>query len=205
MPNLNKSISITTIHEIDPTQLLPLKKNIIYDSSPHPRENTIHDVYFIAGFHHTHADIAITGLKNNIDVVVEKPLMTTRLELEEIIAALKHSSSEYYACFQRRYHRFNDYVFQDFQLKKSDPISYYAIIYEESLPEFHWYRWPNSRSAIISNGCHWIDHFLFLNHFSPVLTSSAQKTKSGDIIIVVALENNAVLSLTLSHTGSSRI
>src|SRR3990167_4475661 len=205
LPNLNKKIKITTIHEIDPTQLIPSQKNIYYDTCPYPRPNSKQDVYFIAGYHHTHADIAITGLKNNIDVVVEKPLMTTYLELENVILALQQSSAKYYACFQRRYHRFNDYMLEDFQIMKGDPISYFAVIYEESLPEFHWYRWPNSCSAIISNGCHWIDHFLFLNNFSPVLTSFAHKTKNNDIVTIVTLENNATLSLTLSHTGSSRI
>lgn len=205
MPNLNKNINIKTIHEIDPTQLIPLKKNVSYDTCPYPRENKKHDIYFIAGYHHTHTDIAVAGLNNGIDVVVEKPLVTTRDELKKIVVALQQSSAKYYACFQRRYHRFNDYLFEDFKIKKGDPVSYFAIIYEESLPEFHWYRWPNSRSAIISNGCHWIDHFLFINHYSSIIDSSAKKTKDGDIIVIVSLENGATLSLTLSHTGSPRI
>lgn len=204
IPNVNKNIKITTIHEIDPTQIIPLKKNIHYDTSPLPR-HTNHDIYFIAGYHHTHADLVIAGLKNGIDVVVEKPLMTTKSDLAKIIDTMRQSSSRLYACFQRRHHRFNNYMYQDFQLTLGDPVSYYAIIYEESLPKLHWYRWPNSCSAIISNGCHWIDHFLFLNHFSPVLTASAQKTKNSEIIIVVELINGATLSLTLSHLGSARI
>lgn len=205
LPHLNKKISVTSIHEIDSTQLLPLKNNIHYDTSPTPRLDSQHNVYFIAGYHHTHTDIAITGLQKGASVVVEKPLMTNKQDLEKLIMAMKNSQSNFYACFQRRYHRFNDYIFQDFKLKSGDPISYYAIIYEESLPQLHWYRWPNSRSAIISNGCHWIDHFLFLNHFSPVSAYSALKTKKGEIIIFVELDNGAALSLTLSHLGSARI
>ena len=205
LPNLHKKIIVSTIHEIDPTQLLPMRKNIIYDSSPYLRQNLKHDVYFVAGYHHTHVDIAIAGLQSGADVVVEKPLITSQKELEKLISVMRQSSSRLYACFQRRYHQFNDYVYHDFKLKRGDPISYYAIIYEESLPQLHWYHWPNSRSAIISNGCHWVDHFLFLNNFSAVLTSSVQKTKNGEIIIVVELINGATLSLTLSHTGSARI
>jgi len=204
LPNLHKSITVSAIHEIDPAQLIPLKKNMSYDTKPYPRDEK-YDVYLIAGYHHTHVDIAIAGLQNGADVIVEKPLMTHRKDLEKLICAMQQSSSELYACFQRRYHRFNDYVRQDFKLNVGDPISYYAIIYEETLPELHWYRWPNSRSAIISNGCHWIDHFLFLNNFSPVFTAFARKMQSGEIVIIVELANGATLSLTLSHLGSARI
>lgn len=205
IPNLNKCIKITHIHEIDPTQLLPLKKNICYDTSPYPRINSRQDIYFIAGYHHTHANIAISGLQAGIDVVVEKPLMTHRNDLEKLLDAIRKSQSELYVCFQRRYHCFNDYFFEDFKLKKGDPISYYAIIYEELLPKYHWYLWPNSRSAIISNGCHWVDHFLFLNNFSQVISFFSKKTLSGEIIISVELENSATLCLILSHLGSPRI
>lgn len=204
IPNLHKKIVVTTIHEIDATQLLPHKKNINYDTSPLPRDKQ-YDVYLIAGYHHTHVDIAIKGLKSGADVVVEKPLMTTRSDLFKLTDAMQQSKSCLYACFQRRYHRFNDYAYLDFKCKLGDPISYYAIIYEEILPNLHWYRWPNSRSAIISNGCHWIDHFLFLNNFSAVLSSSAQKTQNSETIILVELMNGATLSLTLSHVGSARI
>lgn len=204
IPNLNKKIALTKIHEIDPAQLIPMKNNIDYDTSPFPRDAN-HDIYLIAGYHHTHAEIAIFGLKNNIDVVVEKPLVTTQSDLEKLISAIKESKAAYYACFQRRYHMFNGYVFEDFKLKMGDPISYYAIIYEESMPDLHWYRWPNSKSAIISNGCHWIDHFLFLNNFSPVCNQQVIKSKNSEIIVLVELENRATLSLILSHIGSARI
>ncbi|MCX7121864.1 MAG: Gfo/Idh/MocA family oxidoreductase [Gammaproteobacteria bacterium] len=205
LPNLNQKIKVTYIHEIDSTQILPIKNNINYDTSPNPRAHLKHDVYFVAGYHHTHTEIAIAGLVSGTDVVVEKPLMTTKHDLDKLIIAMKNSPSNFYACFQRRYHRFNDYFFRDFNLKLGDPISYYAIIYEETLPKLHWYRWPNSRTAIISNGCHWIDHFLHLNNFSPVFSSSALQSRQGEIIILVELENGAALSLTLSHLGSARI
>src|SRR3989338_1064342 len=205
IPNLHKNIRVTTTHEVDPTQLIPYKKNIIYDASPAPRPNTHHDVYFIAGYHHTHTDIAIAGLKIGADVVVEKPLMTTKMDLEKLISVMRYSSSKFYACFQRRHHPFNNFFFQDHGINQGDPISYYAIVYEEFPPELHWYRWPNSRSAIISNGCHWIDHFIFLNNFSSAVTAHVRKTKNDEIFVFVELENGACFSLVLSQRGSARI
>lgn len=205
LPNLNKSIALTAIHEIDPTQIAPFNKKIHYDTSPFPRNDKHYDVYFVAGYHHAHADIAMTGLNNNADVVIEKPIVTTKDQLQRLISAMKNSSGELYACFQRRYQRFNDFIFEDFKINKGDPISYYAIVYEETLPDLHWYRWPNSRSAIISNGCHWIDHFIFLNHFSPVEYFDVKKTKMNELLVLIELQNGALLSLTLSHLGSARI
>ena len=205
LPNLNKNIKLDTIHEIDPAQLIPYKKNMQYDTSPLPRNNKQYDVYFIAGYHHSHADIAIEGLKNNADVVIEKPIITTRDQLEKITHSMRNTAGELYSCFQRRYLHFNDYVFKDFKINQGEPVSYYAVVYEEVLPDLHWYRWPNSRSAIISNGCHWIDHFIFLNKFSPVEFCDVKKTRRGELIVYIELENTAVLSLTLSHLGSARI
>lgn len=205
LPNLNRQLKLTSIHEIDSAQIIPLKKHVRYDTSPFLRDSEHADVVIVAGYHHTHADIAAAALDRNCSVIVEKPLVTTRAELETLTAAMKKTTARLYACFQRRYHPFNDYFYQDANIKKVDPISYFAIVYEEYLPAYHWYRWPNSCSAVISNGCHWIDHFLFLNHYAAVIDYSARKTRSGDVIVHVELENEAVLSLTLSHKGSSRI
>lgn len=205
IPNLHKRINLSAIHEIDPAQLHPLKPRYYYNTDPFIKDNEHYDVYFIAGFHHTHTDLAIAGLARKADVVVEKPIMTTQYELEKLLLAMRNTSSELYPCFQRRYHLFNAYLHQDFKIKKGDPISYYAIVYEESVPQYNWYQWPNSRSAIISNGCHWIDHFLFLNNYSYVTKKSVLKTKQKEIMILVELENGATLSLTLSHLGSPRI
>lgn len=205
LPNIHKDIHLSGIHEIDPTQLFPNKKNIHYDTSPMPRDDRQYDVYFIAGYHHTHSEIAIRGLSTGADVVVEKPLMTNQEDMKKLLTAMKTSKGELYACFQRRYLKFNQFVYKDFNLKPGDPISYYAIVYEEALPKNHWYLWPNSCSAIVSNGCHWIDHFLFLNNYSPIEARETYYRKNGEIFVIVTLENGATLCLTLSHFGAARI
>lgn len=205
LPNIHKDIHLASIHEIDPTQLFPNKKHIHYDTSPIPRDDRQYDVYFIAGYHHTHSEIAIRGLSMDADVVAEKPLMTNREDMKKLLTAMKTSKGELYACFQRRYLKFNQFVYKDFNLKPGDPISYYAIVYEEVLPKNHWYRWPNSCSAIVSNGCHWIDHFLFLNNYSPIHLYQVHHGRQSEIIVLVTLENGATLSLTLSHLGAARI
>lgn len=205
LPNLHKDILVSRIHEIDPMQLLPMEASISYNTSPVPSESDIFDVFLISGYHHTHAAIAIAGLNQSADVVVEKPLVTTLDQLDKLVAAMKQSTGKLYACFQKRYHKFNKYIYHDLGIQKGDAISYHAIVYEEALPDLHWYRWPNSKSAIISNGCHWIDHFFFLNNYSQPLSYSAKKLKTGVILVDIELENSAVFSMVLSHQGSARI
>src|SRR3989338_538491 len=91
LPNIHKDIHLSSIHEIDPTQLFPNKKHIHYDTSPIPRNDRQYDVYFIAGYHHTHSEIAIRGLSADADVVVEKPLMTNREDMKKLLTAMKTS------------------------------------------------------------------------------------------------------------------
>jgi predicted dehydrogenase len=69
----------------------------------------------------------------------------------------------------------------------------------------HWYRWPNSKSRLISNGCHWIDHFLFLNDYSEVVSMKVGVAPDGTINCSATLENGAYFTMVLTDVGSQRI
>ena len=107
-------------------------------------------------------------------VIIEKPIVTNSADLELLCAAVEKYGTPVFAAFQRRYSPFNDYIFNDLHIRAGEPVSCFGIAYEVPLPPQHWYRWPNSGSKIISNGCHWIDHFLYLNNFSPVAVVAAE-------------------------------
>jgi predicted dehydrogenase len=204
LPNIRDYIDIVCIHEIDPTQIAGIKNNSI-DTSPSMREDEEYDVYFIAAYHHIHAPLTVDALNQNAYAVVEKPLATTREQLDELLSARKHSSGAIFSCFNRRYSIFNNFAREDISVKPGDPISYHCIVYEVPLPELHWYRWDNSRSRLISNGCHWIDHFLFLNDFCPVAWSDVVEARNGTINVSAQLENGAFFSMVLSDIGSERV
>ncbi len=99
----------------------------------------------------------------------------------------------------------NDWTWQDFNHEEGIPISYHCIVHEAPLPERHWYRWPNSKSRLLSNGCHWIDHFLYINHFPEVTERSVRRAKGGDLVVTAELANGANFSMVLTDRGSSRI
>jgi hypothetical protein len=118
---------------------------------------------------------------------------------------LEKHPGRFFSGFHKRFSSLNDISIRDLQTGKGDPIDYHCIVHEAKLPRLHWYRWPNSRSRLVSNGCHWTDHFLFLNDFAPVRSWHAWEAKSGDQVAIAELDNGATFSIALTDHGSSRI
>lgn len=206
IPNLPRQISLVKVHEVDPCQVgrvvsFPFSS----DSSAYPHLSERYDAYFIAGFHHTHSAIAVHALRNGAFAVVEKPITTTFQQLDELMEAMARAPGKFFAGFHKRYSTMTQWAIRDLCSRPGEPISYHSIVYEVKLPALHWYRWPNSKSRIVSNGCHWVDHFLFLNHFSPVHYYDVWEASNGDIFIIVELSNGASFSMTLTDHGSPRI
>ncbi|MBI2266661.1 MAG: Gfo/Idh/MocA family oxidoreductase [Armatimonadetes bacterium] len=206
LPNIKDHFEIRRIHEIDPTQIPPADlPSTLFDTSPSPREDELYDAYFIASYHHTHAPLAIHALKHGAWAVVEKPVTTTWDQLHELLDALSESKAGLFSGFHKRYSPLNELAREDLCASPGDPVSYHCIVYEVPLPDLHWYRWPNSRSRIVSNGCHWLDHFLFLNNWSKVRWTSLVEAADGTLNVSAELENRAFFSMVLTDVGSERI
>ena len=176
-----------------------------WDTSPRHRNDEAYDVALIAGYHHSHAPLACEALRRGSAVVVEKPVATTREQLQELVETMRETGGRVFTCLQRRYTELNELARRDLQVKPGDPISYHAIAYEVPLPERHWYRWKNSGSRLLSNGVHWIDHFLFLNDYAPVRHMDLNVASDGTINCSIELENTAYFTLVLTDQGSERI
>jgi hypothetical protein len=70
----------------------------------------------------------------------------------------------------------------------------------------HWYRWPSSRSRLITNGCHWIDHFLFLNNYSEAIACHLNHASDrSSITCSITLANGAFFTMVMTYRGSERI
>jgi predicted dehydrogenase len=204
LPNLDRGLSVVAVHEVDPIQLRTVDlAGVTCDTSPWPREADRYDVYFAAGYHHTHAPIAEHALRQGAVAIVEKPPVTTREQLDSLLAAWA-SGGQLHVCFQRRYSDFSAFAKQDLRAS-GGPISYRCLVYEVRLPRRHWYRWPASRGRVVSNGCHWIDHFLFMNDYAPVRRYDAWRASNGDAVCTAELANGAAFAMHLTDQGSSRI
>lgn len=206
LPRMSRHVIVTCVHEVDPVQLGEAATHRVdLRTSAGLEEGETYDVYLICGYHHTHAPIAVRALREGAAAVVEKPLATTGEQLEALLTAMTQGTGRLFAAFQRRYSKLNDFLRTDLQLETDSPVHCQCIAYEIPLPARHWYRWPNSRSRIVSNGCHWIDHFLFLNNFSTPISTDVSQRRNGDVNIMMDLENGAALSLTVTEHGSSRL
>ncbi|MDD3488174.1 MAG: Gfo/Idh/MocA family oxidoreductase [Candidatus Pacebacteria bacterium] len=197
-------VNITTIHEIDPTQIWQ-KSAQKWDSSPFPRDNEKYDVYFVASYNHTHAPITLNALKQGAYAVVEKPVAMDYEELEEIEKAIKQFGPKIFIGFHKRYSIFNDWAKKDLGVNSGDPISYHSVVYEISQPKYFWYSWPISRSTFFANGCHQIDHFLHLNDFSKPKDFDIKLLQDNAIEVWIELENGAVFTTVFSEKGSTRV
>lgn len=209
VPSVKQLIDIDRIHDLDPMQIhrSRTEKSVTWSTEGMPQPFPQADAVFVAGYHHTHADLALQAWDAGcINAVVEKPIATEFRHLEGLLTALiSKPERKLYAGFQRRYAAYNELVVSDIPMLERSPMTYSVAAFEEPLPKLHWYRWPHSRGRIVSNGCHWIDHFLFLNGFSPVAELMAQSKRNGDVLVVMELENESLFSMTLTDRGSPRI
>lgn len=206
VPFVPKAIDIAAIHEIDPTQIgrQPAIATV-YDTSPTLREDERFDIVFAAGYHHTHAPLAVNVLKQGGAAVIEKPMATTQTQLDELMSAIESGTGRAYAGFHMRYSPLWRTARADLAVPEGDAIHYDCIVFEIPLGRLHWYNWPSSGSRLISNGCHWFDHFLFMNRYSLPTRYRAWRGGNKDLHCSVELENGAVMSMVLTDHGSTRI
>jgi predicted dehydrogenase len=205
LPNLPPGIRLVKVHEVDPVQLDQARSlRVALDTAPLPRKDEAFDVYLIGSFHHTHASIAIAALELGAAGVVEKPAATTHAQLKALNHAMKSTSGRLFMGFQRRYWGFNEMAVTDVGAPPGQPISYTCEVHEEPLPSRHWYRWPVSRGRIVANGCHWIDHFLFLNHFAKVERARADRLPDDELSVELRLVNGATFRMRLTDRGTAR-
>jgi hypothetical protein len=208
LPNIKGNINLQRVHEIDPEQLSYLSsyKNISLDTSAVPRKGLRFDAWFIAGFHHTHSALAISALEQGACAVIEKPLVTSITQYNQLLRSIeKNKNSRFYSCFHKRYSKLNDFFYRDMVSNESCPIDMHCVVYEIPLPKYHWYNWSNSGSRLISNGCHWLDYFMFLNGYSDVVDIRKWNPRDSDMVVQVSLKNDAYLAMSLTDSGSQRL
>jgi predicted dehydrogenase len=139
-------------------------------------------------------------------VVVEKPIAVDQHQLTSLVDAMNRSQGKIFCCFHKRYSDFNRLALEDLGWQPGQPVFYHCIAYHVPMPPLHWYRWPNSKSPLITDGCHWIDHFLHLNGYSEVLV--CELTGSSDLSTLncsITLANGAYFTMVMTYNGSERI
>lgn len=207
-PSLARHLQLSMIHEIDPARLIEgVPEGVGHTTAPELLPDEPADAVLAAGFHHTHAPLACQALQAGLPIILEKPPATTLAQLQRLLRAMERPGARVFLGYNRRFLEFNEMARRDLGVQLGAPIDYHAVVYEEPLPASHWYRWPASGGRIISNGCHWIDHFLFLNDFSPLRDLHVARPRSVNHMgtVTLALDNGAAFSMTLTDRGSGRV
>lgn len=206
LPNLPDKLDISCVHELDPLQLgNQSKPSQTLDTSPELRADEDYDFALIAGYHHTHTPLAVKILNAGGVAVTEKPFCTNQTQYRRLKDAVQSTSGRFFGCFHKRYSPLTEWAIEDLDLREGKVAHYHTIVYEIPLPPLHWYNWPASGSRIISNGCHWLDHFMYLNGYAKVSESTVQRFGNGDLTVRAELENGATFSMTLTEQGSPRL
>ena len=205
IPNISNALSLERIHEIDPMQFHFLSRHHSAERTtcPHALLDRQFDAWFIAGYHHTHAPLATEAIRQGAYAVIEKPLATKAEDLSAFLSAVEtHEMARFFLCFHKRYSQLNSFVKQDIS---HGPVDMHAIVYEIPLPKNHWYNWPNSGSRLLSNGCHWLDYFMWVNGYAQAISFDKWCPRGSDVMVQVQLENGAYLNLSLTEEGSQRL
>lgn len=208
LPSVKSHLNVQKVHDIDPDQLrfFGNRPHLNLDTSPVPRSGEVYDVWLVAGFHHTHAPIAMHALRHNAYAVVEKPLATTLSDYQNCYSIVtKMEQPKLFTCFHKRYSKLHEWAVEDLDLQTEKCVDMHCIVFEIPLPKLHWYNWPSSGSRILSNGCHWIDYFLFINQYSKPVEYLAQVLRGKDVAIKARLENGAQFTMSLTDRGSKRL
>ncbi len=206
IPNIRKHLDLVRIHEVDPHQLASFGRSTTLglDTSPLPRDDTPYDAWFIAGYHHTHADLAIAALAQGACAVIEKPIATTVDQYARLRRAIDNAENpRYFACFHKRYSLLHDWAMRDLPGPDA-PVDMHCIVYEIPVPRLHWYNWPNSGTRMVSNGCHWLDYFLYVNRYATPTDLTIAPLRGHDLRLHVRLDNGAHLTMALTDAGSCR-
>jgi predicted dehydrogenase len=207
LPYIQSSIDVRRIHEIDPDQLgsMRRRRGVQLTTSSEPIDDHRFDAWFVAGYHHTHTPLALTAMQAGSWAVIEKPIATTEEQLRELVATIESTDGKFIACFQKRYSRLHAWAMEDLAPKPDSPIDMHCTVFEIRLPSLHWYNWPLSGSRLLSNGCHWIDQFLFVNRYCPAVEERVWPARGSDIGVQLRLSNGACFSMILTDTGSPRL
>lgn len=206
LPHIRRRLDLRCVHDIDPTKL-PDRAPFALDTSPAPRLDEDAALCIAAGWHHTHAAIACHALERGRYALIEKPAVTSHDALARLSDTLAAQPvPRLFVGYHKRYAAETGYLREDLALEGADtPLHYHATVHVVRLPPRHWYRWPQSGSRLLSNGCHYIDHFLMLNGWSAPARWGALPAPAGAAHVWAELQNGAWMTLTLSEHGSDRL
>jgi predicted dehydrogenase len=171
VPALNRAgFALRVVADIEPHIARYAEKHCGFEAAEtdwrrafdHPGVDTV----VIATFHDSHATIAADALRRGKNVLLEKPPVVTRDDLELLLQTartggfLEIGYNRRYAAFARSAKRLLS--------QAEGPTTITMLVREVEIPPQHWYRWPKEGTRVTGNLCHWIDLSVFLLGLRPI-------------------------------------
>ncbi|HUH28969.1 bi-domain-containing oxidoreductase [Gelidibacter sp.] len=178
------------------------------DVMENPQINTV----FIATPHNSHAQYAISALKANKHVFVEKPLAMTPEELKDVEAAYKEADVALMVGFNRRFADVSKAIKKAFE-NLTEPVFVNIRVNAGFIPKEHWTQNPEiGGGRIIGEMCHFIDLMQYFTDSAPIkvyaecINTTNEKLKADDTIsIIVKFKNGSVGSLNYLANGDKSL
>lgn len=157
-----------------------------------------------------HAPLVIEALKNNKNVLVEKPLAINEEELNAIIEARNEYGGLVMVGFNRRYSELGVKL-KDFFNNRTQPMVATYRVNAESIPMDHWiYDAAEGGGRVITECCHFVDFMQYIIGSSPtevyakrIETQIKSPEDSENVIITLSFEDGSVGTLIYTTHGDS--
>ncbi len=139
------------------------------------------ELVFIATEHSKHGEFVLQSLNAKKPVYCEKPLCTTKDDLEEIRKTIEETNGRVMVGFNRR---FSDiFKFVKSEIKNAhDPVSISYRVNAGLIPKEHWVQNDKNKGRIIGEVCHFVDTLIYLTGSLPVRVYAESISSNNDSI-----------------------
>ena len=146
------------------------------------------DIVHICTPHYLHADMVITALKNNVNVLCEKPLCIREEDIPRILEAEKNSSAQLGVCFQNRYTPANGFL-KEYLADKRVQAVWANLVWNRGQSYYDSSAWRGKKSmegggVLINQFIHTIDLLEWLVGEPESLTAVLSNMRLKDVIEV---------------------
>ncbi len=175
-------------------------------------EQDLADVVVIASPHKFHADQALAALQNGKAVLLEKPMVTSAAQLQQITDFVQaNPNAPFCVDYNRSFSPFMTKI-KTMLVKRHTPIMVQYRVNAGVISPSHWMYSTNGSGRIIGEACHIIDLFCFLTDAKPYAVSvEAVHASRKDIFPTdnfsahISFDDGSVCSLLYTSLGHENV
>jgi len=162
---------------------------------------------FIVTRHDSHYDFVVRGLKNNMNIFVEKPLCILESELEKIIQLHEKANKVLLVGYNRRFSSLTEKIIKITRNKK---VSMIYRVNAGYIPKNTWIQDINiGGGRIIGEICHFVDYLSYVSGSKPISVYSQSmddnENLNDTLSILIKYENGSIGTIIYCANGSDNL